>query len=146
MTAVSDGYYFEDLSVGMSASITKTVTADDIDIFATAVGDFNPIHMDEEWARQTRFEGRIAHGMLTAGIVSSVLGTRLPGPGNVYIRQLLEFRAPVRPGSAVEATAIITKLEPERNRVYLETTCTCDGTVVLAGEAVLFVQSRQRRL
>ncbi|WP_011581275.1 MULTISPECIES: MaoC family dehydratase [Chelativorans] len=146
MSTVSEGFYFEDLTVGMSASIERTITTDDIEMFATAVGDFNPIHMNEEWARQTRFGGRIAHGMLTAGIVSSVLGTRLPGPGNVYIKQTLEFRAPVTPRSAVKAQVCITRLEPERNRVYLDTTCTCCGTIVLSGEAVLFVQSRQRRL
>ncbi|MHA6691383.1 MaoC family dehydratase [Devosia sp. A449] len=146
MSVIAAGYCFEDLAVGMSASLSKTVTVADIEMFATAVGDFNPIHMDEEWAKQTRFGGRIAHGMLTGGIVSSVLGTRLPGPGNVYIKQTLEFRAPVRPGATVEAEVRITKLEPERNRVHLDTTCTCDGVVVLTGEAILFVQSRDRRL
>lgn len=146
MNTIAEGYYLEDLTVGMSASLSKTVTVEDIEMFAAAVGDFNPIHMDEEWARKTRFGGRIAHGMLTAGIVSSVLGTRLPGPGNVYIKQSLEFRAPVRAGARVEAEARITRIEPERHRVHLDTTCTCDGTVVLSGEAVLFVQSRDRPL
>jgi 3-hydroxybutyryl-CoA dehydratase len=138
------GYFFEDLSIGMSAEISRTVSSDDIDQFASAVGDFNPIHVDEEWAQQTRFKGRIAHGMLTGGLISSVLGTRLPGLGTVYVRQTLEFHAPVRPGTVVNSRVCITRLDPTRNRVYLDTTCICEGTTVLSGEAVLLVKSRAR--
>jgi 3-hydroxybutyryl-CoA dehydratase len=136
------GYYFEDLSVGMSASLTRVVTASDIEAFSAVTGDRNPIHLDEAWAAKTRFGGRIAHGMLTGGLVSAVIGTRLPGPGNIYLRQTLEFRGPVRPGDAVTAEVRITRLEPEKNRVILETNCRCGENEVLRGEAVLRVQSR----
>lgn len=144
LASINSGYYFEDLSVGMTAAISKTVTVRDIELFAEAVGDINPIHLDVEFAKQTRFKGIIAHGMLTGGLISSVLGTRLPGLGAIYVKQSLEFHAPVRPGEMVEARVRITMLDPTRNRVYLETTCVCDGTTVLSGEAVLLVKSRKR--
>ncbi|QDB99477.1 MaoC family dehydratase [Mesorhizobium sp. 8] len=138
----NEGYFFEDLRVGMSASITRTVTIEDIETFSAITGDSNPIHLDEEWASKTRFGGRIAHGMLTGGLVSAVMGTRLPGPGNIYLRQTLEFRGPVRPGDAVTATVSVTRLDPAKNRVFLDTVCHCGESEVLRGEAVLRVQSR----
>ncbi|MDR3095714.1 MAG: MaoC family dehydratase [Paraburkholderia sp.] len=136
------GYFFEDLQVGMSAAITRVVTAEDIEAFSAVTGDRNPIHLDDAWAARTRFGGRIAHGMLTGGLVSAVIGTRLPGPGNIYIKQTLEFRGPVRPGDAVTAEVRIARLEPEKQRVFLDTTCRCGDNEVLRGEAVLRVQSR----
>lgn len=141
---VSTGYFFEDLSLGMTAEISKKVTVRDIELFAEAVGDMNPIHLDEEFAKQTRFKGIIAHGMLTSGLISSVLGTRLPGLGAIYVKQSLEFHAPVRPGEDVVSRVCVTRLDPSRNRVYLETICVCDGVTVLSGEAVLLVKSRER--
>src|SRR5690606_30633181 len=131
---VEPGYYFEDLEVGMSAALTRVVTVEDIETFSAITGDRNPIHLDEDWASGTRFGGRIAHGMLTGGLVSAVMGTRLPGPGNIYIRQTLEFRGPVRPGDAVTAEVRISRLEPAKHRVFLDTTCHCDGVEVLRGE------------
>ena len=145
MTANS-GYFFEDLQVGMSATITRVVTTEDIEAFSSITGDRNPIHLDEEWASKTRFGGRIAHGMLTGGLVSAVIGTRLPGPGNIYIKQTLEFRGPVRPGDTVTAEVRISHLEPAKNRVFLDTTCRCGDIEVLRGEAVLRVQSRAEPL
>ncbi|WP_269502195.1 MaoC family dehydratase [Burkholderia sp. IMCC1007] len=140
------GYYFEDLQVGMSAAITRVVSSADIEAFAALTGDDNPIHLDDAWASKTRFGGRIAHGMLTGGLVSAVIGTRLPGPGNIYIRQMLEFRGPVRPGDTVTAEVRIARLEPEKKRVFLDTTCRCGDAEVLRGEAVLRVQSRAEPL
>lgn len=144
--ARSSGYYFEDLTVGMTASLTKTISQEDIDLFATVTGDRNPVHIDEEWAQTTRFKGRIAHGMLTAGLISAVMGTRLPGPGNIYLKQTLEFQAPVKPGDVVTATVTIRELIPERRRVILDTICSCGSVTVLTGEALLSVQTREKPL
>lgn len=144
--ARSSGYYFEDLTVGMTASLTKTISQEDIDLFATVTGDRNPVHIDEEWAQTTRFKGRIAHGVLTAGLISAVMGTRLPGPGNIYLKQTLEFQAPVKPGDVVTATVTIRELIPERRRVILDTICNCGSVTVLTGEALLSVQTREKPL
>ena len=100
------GYQFEDLSIGMSASLSRTVSEADILMFAGVSGDNNPVHMDEEFAASTMFGGRIAHGMLSAGLISAVFGTRLPGPGSIYLSQNLKFKAPVRIGQTLVATVI----------------------------------------
>ena len=127
---------FEELSVGDEAAFTKTVTGADVTLFAGVTGDTNPLHVDEEAASRSRFGGRIAHGMLTAGLVSTVLGTRLPGPGCVYLSQTLRFTRPVRIGDTVTARAEVTELFPDDRRVRLETTCANqDGETVLEGEA-----------
>lgn len=124
------------LEVGARAEIRRTVTDADIRSFAEATGDTNPVHLDEAYAAGTRFGGRIAHGLLTAGLVSAVLANRLPGPGTVYLSQTLEFKAPVRPGDAV--TAEVEVLEVTGRRARLATRCRlADGTVVLAGEALV---------
>ena len=138
------GYYFEDLSVGMTASFGKTITEADLLMFAGVSGDTNPIHLDQDFASRTMFEGRIAHGMLTASLVSTVLGTKLPGPGAIYVNQQLRFLAPVRIGDTVIARAAVTVLNQERKRVTLETTCRVGETKVLDGEAVLMVPRRPR--
>jgi 3-hydroxybutyryl-CoA dehydratase len=108
------GYCIEDLTVGMTASFAKTITDADIVLYAGISGDTNPVHINQEYASGTMFQGRIAHGMLTAGLISAVLGTKLPGPGCIYMSQTLKFKAPVRSGD----------------------------TVVLEGEALLMVPSR----
>lgn len=127
---------FEELSVGDEADFTKTVTEADVTLFAGITGDFNPAHVNEEAARRGRFGGRIAHGMLTAGLVSAVLGTRLPGPGCIYVGQTLRFTRPVRIGDTVTARVEVTELRPEGRRVILETTCrNQEGETVLEGEA-----------
>ena len=133
------GYFFEDLSLGMTRVFSKTITEADLLMFAGVSGDTNPIHLDQDFASRTMFEGRIAHGMLTASLVSTVLGTRLPGPGAVYVSQTLKFLAPVRIGDTVIARAVIAELIPERNRVRLQTFCTVGERKVLDGEAVLMV-------
>ena len=137
-----DGHYVEDLSVGMTAAYAKTITDADIVLFAGISGDTNPVHLNQEYASGTMFQGRIAHGMLSAGFISAVLGTKLPGPGCIYISQTLKFKAPVRSGDTVTARATITEIIPEKRRVIMRTTCSVGETVVLEGEAMLMVPSR----
>ena len=108
------GYCFEDLSIGQSASFSKTVTEADIAAFAGVSGDFNPVHVDETYARTTMFKGRIAHGMLSAAFISTVFGTRLPGPGAIYVALSLKFKAPVRIGDTVTARVELYALVPAR--------------------------------
>lgn len=136
------GYYLEDLAVGMTAVFGKTVTEADLVMFAGVSGDTNPLHLDEEFASRTRFGGRIVHGMLTASLISTLIGTKLPGPGCIYISQDLKFRAPVRVGDTVETRATVTEIEPERRRVVLRTECTVKGQTVLEGVAKIMVPAR----
>jgi 3-hydroxybutyryl-CoA dehydratase len=140
---MSDGLYFEDLSVGQSASFGKTITEADILMFAAVSGDTNPVHINAEFAAGTMFKERIAHGMLSAGLVSTVLGTRLPGPGTIYLSQTLKFRAPVRIGDTVTATATVASLDAAKKRATLTTICTVNGKPVLEGEALVLVPSRE---
>ena len=137
-------YYFEDLTLGMEAHYVRRVTALDLDTFAALTGDRNPIHLDEDFAAQSIFKGRIAHGMLTATFISAILGTQLPGPGAIYISQSLNFRAPVRIGDEVTATARITELYPEKRRALLACDCSVAGKTVLEGDAVLLVPMREQ--
>ena len=129
------------LAVGDRASFTKTITESDIILYAGITGDMNPVHIDETFAKKSLFKQRIAHGMLSAGLISTVLGTRIPGPGAIYLSQRLEFRKPVFIGDTITATVEVTAVEvdnPKKQRVTLSTTCTNqDGTAVLTGEAML---------
>jgi len=136
------GYFIEDLKPGMSATYARTVTEADIVIFAGVSGDDNPVHLNEEFARQTMFKGRIAHGMLSASYISTVVGTRLPGPGCIYVGQTLKFKAPVRSGDTVTTRAEVREVFVEKKRVVLNTTCSVDGKVVLEGEATMMVQRK----
>ena len=136
------GYFFEDLHVGQNATVGKTITEADILLYAAVSTDTNPIHIDAEAAKQSIFGERIAHGMLTAGLISAVLGTRLPGPGSLYMRQSLRFAALVKIGDRVLATATVTALNPERKRATLSTVCTVGDEVVIDGEAYVQVPSR----
>ena len=127
------------LAVGAEASFSKTITEADVVLFAGVTGDFNPAHVDERWASATRFGGRIAHGMLTASFISTVLAMRLPGPGTIYLGQTLRFNAPVRLGDTVTARVEVVELMPQ-GRVRLATTVTRgDGRVVVEGEALVLV-------
>lgn len=137
-----DGYDIEDLAPGMSASFAKTITEADIILFAGASGDNNAMHINEEFARQTQFKGRIAHGMLTASVISAAIAGRLPGPGTVYLGQSLRFKAPVRPGDTVHATVTVKDLIPEKGRATLTTVCKVGDTVVIDGEALVMPTSR----
>lgn len=129
------------VSVGETASLSKTISEADIVLFAGISGDFNPLHLDAEYAKTTRFGERIAHGILTAGLISAVLGTRLPGPGGIYLGQTLNFRKPVKIGDTITATAKVTSYDPEKRIVKLETNChNQDGVLVLTGEAVLLLE------
>jgi 3-hydroxybutyryl-CoA dehydratase len=134
--------YFEDLSEGMSASFSRTVTESDIVLFAGVSGDMNPVHLDAEYAEKTVFKGRIAHGMLSAAFISTVLGTKLPGPGTVYLAQSLKFKAPVRIGDTVTATCEVVALDSEKKRATLRTVCTVGGKPVVEGEALVMVPAR----
>ena len=138
------GSYFEDLSVGMTASYSKTITETDIVLFAGISGDVNPVHLNAEFATETMFEGRIEHGMLTASFISTILGTKLPGPGCIYLRQDLRFLAPVRPGDTVHSQITITDVNAEKKRVYALTVCRVGDTSVVEGEANLFVPNRRK--
>ena len=133
----------EDLEVGMSRHITKVVTDRDIELFAEVSTDHNPVHLDEEYAHDTIFEGRIAHGMLTAGLISAVIGEQLPGHGTVYLGQTLKFLAPVRPGDRVRAVVEVTAIDYAKRRVTMDTWCEIDGKKVLKGEAVVLAPSRK---
>ena len=135
---MEQGKTIDQLNIGEKASLKKQITESDVLRFAEVTGDKNPVHIDAEYARQTRFKERIAHGMLTASLISAVIGTRLPGPGNIYVSQSLEFKAPVKFGDVIEAEVEIIEKIAERNRVRLKTVCrNQDGTVVLEGEAVV---------
>ena len=136
------GYFLEDLSVGMSASFSKTLTDADIILFSGVSGDTNPVHLDEEYAKDTVFQGRISHGMLSAGFISAVLGTKLPGPGCIYVSQALRFKAPVRPGDTVTARVTVLELVPEKCRAILQTQCRVGDMVVIDGEATVMVPTR----
>ncbi|MEP9355234.1 MaoC family dehydratase [Xanthobacter sp. KR7-65] len=133
--------YFEDLSVGRAERISKTVSSSDIVGFAELTGDRNPIHLSQHFAAKTPFGGRIAHGLYTASLISAVLGTRLPGPGAIYISQTLNFRAPVRIDDTVEVEVKVEELIPERFRARLSCICRVNGEVVLDGEALVKVPS-----
>ncbi len=136
------GFCIEDLAVGMTGAYAKTVTEADVVLFSGVSGDTNPVHQNEDYAKATMFKGRIAHGMLSAGFISAVLGTRLPGPGAIYMSQNLRFKAPVRIGDTVTARVTVTELFPEKRRVAVKTECLVGDTVVIDGDALLMVPSR----
>lgn len=136
------GFYLEDLYVGMKGVYARTITETDIVMFAGISGDTNPMHLNEEYAKATPFKGRIAHGMLSACFITTVLGTRLPGPGTIYLSQNLRFRSPVRIGETVTTTVTVKELVAEKRRAILTTTCTVGDNVVIEGEAVVMVPSR----
>ena len=136
------GYYFEELEVGMTDVFAKTVTETDIVMFAGISGDTNPVHLNEDFASGTMFKGRIAHGILSASFISTVIGTKLPGPGCIYVSQNLKFKAPVKAGDTVEAHCTITELNADKKFVTLKTQCLVAGKVVVDGEAMIMVPSR----
>jgi len=137
-----NGYDYEDLEVGMTATFAKTISEADIVLFAGASGDNNAVHINEEFAQTTPFKGRIAHGMLTASVISAAIAGRLPGAGTIYLGQNLRFKAPVRPGETVHATVTVKELVAQKRRVVLSTVCTVGGRVVIDGDAVVMPTSR----
>ena len=140
-----NGYDIEDLTPGMSATFAKTITEADIVLFAAVSGDNNAIHINEEFAQTTQFKGRIAHGVLTASVISAAIAGRLPGPGTVYLGQNLRFKAPVRPGDTVHATVTVKEIMSEKRRVSLSTVCTVAGKVVIEGDALVMPTSSRGR-
>jgi 3-hydroxybutyryl-CoA dehydratase len=135
--------FFEDLSVGLTETLRKTIDSADVVGFAEVTGDRNPIHLSEHFAAKTPFGTRIAHGLYTASLISAVLGTLLPGPGAVYISQTLNFRAPVKIGDTVEVTVTVAELMPDKRRARLTCTCSVGDEVVLDGEAWVKVPSKE---
>jgi len=132
------GKTMDAISLGDAAEFTKTVTETDVYLYAGITGDLNPAHINESYAAGTFFKGRIAHGMLTAGFISSILGMQLPGPGTIYLSQTLKFLAPVRMGDTITGRAEVVEIIKEKNRLRLQTTCrNQDGTLVLDGEALV---------
>ena len=136
------GYDFDELREGMSDIYGRTLTDADVVLFAGISGDINPVHLNHEFASGTMFEGRIVHGMLTASLISTVIGTRLPGPGCIYVNQSLKFRAPVRVDDTVVARVTVTKLVPEKRFAELATVCTVGEKVVIEGSATVFLPVR----
>lgn len=132
------GKTIQDLSTGDAAEFSKTVSEADVYMYAGVTGDYNPAHVNESYAQTTFFKKRIAHGMLTAGFISTVLGTKIPGPGVIYLKQELKFLAPVYIGDTVTARVEVQELYPDKNHVLLRTTCTNqDGTLIIDGTALM---------
>jgi len=134
--------YIDDIEIGMSRHLDKIITDRDIVLFAEVSTDRNPVHLDDDYAKDTIFKGRIAHGMLTAGLISAVIGEQLPGHGTVYMGQTLKFLAPVRPGDAVRAEVEVSAVDHAKRRVTLECRCMVGDTVVLKGEALVLAPSK----
>jgi 3-hydroxybutyryl-CoA dehydratase len=139
MSIIHPAFYIEDLKIGQTAQQSKTITETDIILFSAVSMDTNAIHLDEDYAKTTRFGTRIVHGMLTGSLISSVLANRLPGPGT------MKFLAPVHPGATITAEVKVLEIFPEKNRVRLETTCSVGGKRVLEGEALVMGVSRQAK-
>lgn len=137
-----NGYYFEDLSEGMTDTFGKTITDADICIFAGVSGDTNPVHLNDEYAKATMFKSRIAHGMIGAAFISAVFGTKLPGPGCIYVSQTLKFKAPVKVGDTLMARVTVRKLIPNKKFAEFDTVCTVGDKVVIEGEAMIMVPSK----
>jgi 3-hydroxybutyryl-CoA dehydratase len=133
--------YYEDLKVGQSATMEKTVTEEDIQAFGRATGDMNPVHFDEEYAKNTLFRGRVAHGVLSIGFISAVLGMKLPGEGTIFVSAKVEFKGPVRIGDTVVTTGTVKEIG-ERRRVVMDCLCTVNGNPVVIGEALVMAPKR----
>ncbi len=142
---IARGLTLDELSEGMSAEIVRTVTEEQIALFAEASTDYNPVHMDEAFAKTTAFRGRIAHGLLPASFVSAVVGTKLPGPGSLYLEQTLAFSRPTRIGDTVTARVTVKSIDRTTARVVLETVALVNGEAALQGEAIVRVPRRARR-
>lgn len=136
------GFTADQLEVGMTRKFAKTITEADIVMFAGISGDINSVHLNQRAAEKGIFGGRIAHGILSAGLISACIANKLPGPGTVYLGQNLKFKAPVRPGDTVTATVIVKSIDQAKNRVVLDTVCDVDGKVVIEGEAIVLAPTK----
>lgn len=134
--------YIEDLEIGQEASIISVIKNSDIVSFSKITGDYNPVHLDNEYAKKTIFKKKIAHGFLTASLISAVIGTKLPGPGSIYVTQSLKFYAPVFIGDEIETKVVVQLIDKERKRVTLKTFCKKKEKIILDGEATILVQSK----
>lgn len=141
-TSKTQGYYLEDLSVGMSAERKMVVTAEKIDTFAELSQDFNPIHMDEEFAKTTPFGGRIAHGALSASLISAVLGNDIPGPGAIFVELNLRFRKPAFIGDEITARAEVSEINQRTGRIKMKVSCQINGKIIIRGDAGVLVMKR----
>lgn len=139
-----DSLNIEDLAVGMMAEFSKTITEADVVAFSAISGDSNPIHLDAVYAAASRFGRRVVHGILGASLISAVMGTRLPGPGGIYLSQTLQFKAPIHLGDAVTARVEVLKLHPGWSRAELRTQCFVGATIVIDGHAVVVVPRRNQ--
>ncbi|WGF87108.1 MaoC family dehydratase [Marinivivus vitaminiproducens] len=137
------GYDIDAIELDMSAAFSKTITDADITLFAGISGDTNPVHLDEDFASGTLFNGRIAHGMLTASLISTVIGTKLPGPGCIYLSQSLRFLAPVRIGDTATAEVRVVQIQPERRRLTLACLCRVGSRKVVEGDALILIPERR---
>ena len=137
-------YYIDDLKPGMSESFTKTISERDIQLFGEVSGDTNPVHFDEEFAKTTMFKGRIAHGMLSASYISTVLGMQMPGPGTIFMSLTTRFKAPVRIGDTVVATCTVREVVAEKRRVVFDCACKVGEITVVDGEAMVMAPARPK--
>ena len=137
-------YYIEDLKPGMSESFTKTVTERDIELFGEVSGDVNPVHFDEDFAKGTIFKGRIAHGVLSASYISTVLGMKMPGPGTIFMSLTTRFKAPVRIGDTVTATCTVREVVADKRRVLFDCVCKVGDVTVVDGEALVMAPARPK--
>lgn len=137
------GFYIEDLKIGQEEILAKTITEADIILFAGLTGDNNPVHTSDDFASKTIFKKKVAHGFLTASLISNVIGTKLPGPGSIYIKQSLSFLAPVYCGDNIIVRVIVKEVNSKNNRVKLSTFCEKNGKKILDGEAEILVRSRK---
>ena len=136
------GFYFEDLSIGTTDEFSKIISEAEISVFAVVSGDNNPVHLNHEFANATMFKGCIAHGMLTASFISTVIGTRMPGPGCIYVSQNLKFKAPVRAGDLVKAVCTVTDLNEKKKFAEIQTQCFVGDKMVIDGSATIMVPTR----
>ncbi len=131
---------YGEIKIGQKAKYIRKITEEDIDKFAEVSGDHNPVHLDEEYAKQTIFKGRIAHGMLSASFISTVLADKLPGPGTIYLRQELAFKKPVRIGDEITTQVEVLSKDDEKKRISLKTTClNQENSIVISGEALIML-------
>src|SRR4051812_8944428 len=142
MTAAVIGHYIEDLTVGQAASYTRPINEAGIQQFGAVSGDLNPLHFDEDYAKTTIFRGRIAHGMLSASFLSTVLGTQLPGAGSIFLNATIRFKAPVRIGDTVVAICTVREINLQRGRVIFDCVCKVGDVAVIEGDAIVKVPAR----
>ena len=140
---ITNQLYIEDLYSGQEAKLTKVISDEDIHVFAELSGDHNPVHLDDEYASKTIFKKRVAHGFLTASLISTVIATKLPGPGSIYLKQSHKFIAPVFVGETVEAKVKVIDINLEKKKVKLLTECLKSRNIILTGEAEILIDSKK---